>query len=198
MDARNVSYCEARQAIKDGDLLLFRAKRRLTSLIIARAGRSIYSHAGMAAWWHGRLMCLETVEGRGGRASLLSNLVEASPGRIDHYVAAADGRRFLRSEAVAAMIAITGRPYGWRSLIRTILSHAPLTRFLIRPDTDDDANGSLPVCSEAVSRAYRAGGVDPVPNLADRRTEPGDLARSPFFRYLCTLDPETESCHALE
>jgi hypothetical protein len=31
------------------------------------------------------------------------------------------------------------------------------------------------------------GGVDPVPHLADRLTEPADLARSPFFRYRFTL-----------
>jgi hypothetical protein len=35
--------------------------------------------------------------------------------------------------------------------------------------------------------ACRAGGVDPVPNLADRLTEPADLARSPFFEYRFTL-----------
>ena len=42
---------------------------------------------------------------------------------------------------------------------------------------------------EAVSRACRRGGVDPVPNLADRLTEPGDLARSAFFGYRFTLLP---------
>ena len=37
--------------------------------------------------------------------------------------------------------------------------------------------------------AMRAGGVDPVPNLADRLTEPGDLARSAFYEYRFTLLP---------
>ncbi len=32
------------------------------------------------------------------------------------------------------------------------------------------------------------GGVDPVPHLADRLTEPADLARSPFYEYAFTLD----------
>ena len=46
----------------------------------------------MAAWWNGRLMCPETVQGRGGRAVLLSNLVQEYPGRIDVYAAEANGQ----------------------------------------------------------------------------------------------------------
>ena len=33
------------------------------------------------------------------------------------------------------------------------------------------------------------GGVDPVPHLTDRLTEPADLARSPFYQFLLTLVP---------
>jgi hypothetical protein len=88
------------------------------------------------------------------------------------------------------MIEITGRRYGWWSLLWVAMVHLPVVRLLVRPDTDDSANGSLPFCSQAVARACRAGGVDPVPNLADRLTEPGDLARSVFFRYRFTLFPE--------
>jgi hypothetical protein len=33
------------------------------------------------------------------------------------------------------------------------------------------------------------GGVDPVPHLSDRLTEPADLARSPFYEYAFTLIP---------
>ena len=45
-----------------------------------------------------------------------------------------------------------------------------------------------PYCSEACSLADRlGGGVNPVELLSDRFTEPADLARSPFYRYLFTL-----------
>jgi hypothetical protein len=149
----------------------------------------------MAAWWNGRLMCLETIQGRGGRAVLLSNLVQERSGRIDVYAAGASGEPFDRQAAVEAMIEITGQRYGWWSLLRTALVHLPVARLFVRPSTDDAANGSLPVCSQAVARAMRAGGVDPVPNLADRATEPGDLARSVFFRYRFTLFPkEARQC----
>jgi len=168
-------------------LLLFRCGRGLSGRLIAKAGRSDYSHAGMAAWWNGRLMCLETIQGRGGRAVLLSNLVRKYPGRIDVYSAQANGQPFDRRAAVEAMIEITGRPYGWWSLAWVALVHLAVVRLFVRPNTDDAANGSLPFCSLAVSRAVRAGGVDPVPRLADRATEPGDLARSRFYSFLCTL-----------
>ena len=80
------------------------------------------------------------------------------------------------------MIAITGRRYGWLNLLGRRLLHLPLFRFLVharrgrRRDVDWP-----PFCSQAVSMACRAGGVDPVPNLADRLTEPADLARSAFY-----------------
>ncbi len=191
-----VPYNAVRGKVADGDLLLFRHSRGIVGELIGIAGRSEYCHAAMAAWWNGRLMCLETVQGRGGRAVLLSNLVAREPGLIDVYRANANRRRFNRDAAVGAMIDITGRRYGWWSLLKASTVHLPVFRFLVVPDTDDAANGSLPFCSQAVARACRAGGADPVPNLADRLTEPGDLARSPFFRYRFTLTLDTEESHA--
>ena len=190
MELTGVSYHLARSKIRDGDLLLSRPRRGRVGRLIAKAGRSEYSHAAMAAWWNRRLMCLETLQGRGGRAVLLSNLVRECPGQIDVY--AATGEPFDRAAAVEAMIEITGRPYGWWSLLLVALVHLPVVRLLVRPNTDDAANGSLLFCSQAVARACRAGGVDPVPRLADRATEPGDLARSALFHYRFTLFPEEE------
>lgn len=67
----------------------------------------------------------------------------------------------------------------------------PGIRRLVRAEFDDRSRDRRPPsCSQACARAYRLGGkVDPVPNLADRITEPGDLARSPFFKYQGTLVP---------
>jgi hypothetical protein len=192
METLPLDYGLAREKIRDGDLLLFRRRRGFLGKLISVAGRSEYSHAGMAAWWNGRLMCLETVQWHGGWAILLSNLVEKHPGRIDVYRANANRRRFDRLKAVDAMIEITGRRYGWLSLFAAAMVHLPFIRLLLRANTDDQSNGSLPFCSQAVARAYRAGGVDPVPNLADRATEPGDLARSVFFSYRFTLIPKEE------
>ncbi|MBN2475884.1 MAG: hypothetical protein JXB62_14830, partial [Pirellulales bacterium] len=164
----------------------------LAGTAISVVGRSPYSHAAMAAWWHGRLMCLETLQGRGGRAVMLSTLVADAPGWIDVFRIQLNRRRFNAQAAVEAMIEITGRRYGWRALVRAGLVHLPLVRFLVRPETDDAANGHLPFCSQAVARACRAGGIDLVPNLADRSTEPGDLARSAALVYRFTLGLDAE------
>lgn len=195
MDTVLVPYSAARKKIRSGDLLLFRRRHGLVGKLISVAGRSEYCHAAMAAWWNGRLMCLETVQGRGGRAVLLSTLVAENSGQIDVFRANANRRRFDRQAAVDGMLESTGRRYGWWSLLKAALVHLPVFRFLVLPDTNDAANGSLPFCSQAVSRACRCGGVDPVPNLADRLTEPGDLARSAFFGYRFTLLATVEGDH---
>jgi hypothetical protein len=180
------TYADARREIRNADLLLFRRRNRLTRLI-AVAGRSQYVHAAMAGWWKDRLMCVEMTSG-GGRAQLLSNIVAQWPGAVDLYRVNATRRRFSRERALAAMIAITGKRYGWTSLCRAALLHLPVFRFLVQPDTNDLENSTWPpFCSQAVATADRAGGIDPVPNLADRLTEPGDLARSAFCEYRFTL-----------
>jgi hypothetical protein len=71
------------------------------------------------------------------------------------------------------------------------LLHLPLVRWLMTAHLDDAApDGRPPFCSHACAMADRqGGGVDPVPHLADRFTEPADLARSPFYRYRFTLLP---------
>jgi hypothetical protein len=187
-ETMHVKYHEARREIHDADLLLFRRRSRLTRLI-AVAGRSEYVHAAMAGWWKDRLMCVEMTTG-GGRAQLLSNIVEQWPGTIDVYQANAIGRRFSRQRALRAMIGITGKRYGWLNLFRAALLHMPAFRFLVSPDTNDlEQLKGPPFCSQAVAMADREAGVDPVPNLADRLTEPGDLSRSPFYVYRFTLVP---------
>jgi hypothetical protein len=46
-----------------------------------------------------------------------------------------------------------------------------------------------PMCSEAVAISCRAGGIDPVPELPDRLTEPADLARSLLWAKCGVLVP---------
>jgi hypothetical protein len=180
-----VPYSQARWRIAGGDLLLFQHRG-----LISIAGRGEHSHAAMAAWWYGDLVCLEFRALRGGRAVLLSNLARRWSGRIDVFEANPDGRwpQFNRRAAVRFMRRLTGLDYGWWNLLSVAVLHAPVLRWLQSPETaDEHATSRPPFCSQAVAMAARAGGVDPVPNLADRLTEPADLARSPFYRYRFTL-----------
>ena len=173
--------------IRDGDLLLFR-RRSLISI----AGRGIHSHAAKAVWWGGDLFCVEVRELKGGRAVTLESQVRRRPGRIDVFHTNPNNRwpHYDRSASARFMRRLAGCDYGYASVLAAALLHLPLVRLFCRAHTDDGAiDRRPPFCSQACAMADRvAGGVDPVPHLADRLTEPADLARSPFYEYRFTLE----------
>ena len=185
---RRVRYREVRHLIRDGDLLLFRRCGP-----IAKAGRGIHAHAAKAAWWGSDLFQLEMVALGGGRAVTLSTQVRRWPGRIDVFEANPQGRwpQYDRDRATQFMRRLCGVRYGYLGVVTAALLHAPLMRWFLRPSMDDQAiDRRPPFCSHACAMADRLGGrVDPVPQLADRLTEPADLARSPFYAYQYTLMP---------
>lgn len=178
--------------IDDGDLLFFRPNRRWLSRLIARFGRSDYSHVGMASWLVDRWepFCLHMREWRGGAIQPLEEVCRHN--QIDVYrVLATDSDEDLASDAVGAMLDILHYPYGWWSLLRVALHYVPFVRLFVRAVLFDTNGNTWPFCSEAVSRAWRRAGIDLVPNLADRYTEPGDLARSSHLCFVTSL-PRTK------
>jgi hypothetical protein len=185
-----VNLADVADDIRDGDLLLFRGRGAVARLI-GVAGRSEYSHAARAVWCGNDLFCCEVRELRGGRAVTLASQVRRFPGLIDVFEVNPSNRwrEYNRRGAVRYMRRLAGCDYGYLGVLQAALRHAPLWRFLVHPDSDDQrAPGQPPFCSQASTMADRlGGGVDPVPHLADRLTEPADLARSPFYRYRFTL-----------
>jgi len=185
---RLVSYAKVRQEIHDSDLLLFRSGG-----LIAKCGRGVHSHAAKAAWWGEDLFLLEVLQLAGARAVTLSSQVQRHPGRYDVYETNPGGRwpNYDRAAAARFMRRLCGCEYGYRGLAAAALLHLPLVRCLLRAEVDDKAaDRRPPFCSQACVMADRiGGGVDPVEQLADRLTEPADLARSPFYRYRFTLAP---------
>ena len=183
-----VRYADARAHIAEADLLLFR-RRGLISI----AGRGEHSHAAKASWWGGELFCLEVTAVHGGRAVMLSSQVRRRPGRIDVFEVNPENRwpEFDRQGSARFMRRLCGSPYGYGGLVAAAMLHLPVVRWFVRADTDDDAiDRRPPFCSQACATADRiGGGVDPVHRLADRLTEPADLARSAFYRYRFTLVP---------
>jgi len=185
-----VSLTQYGTLIRDGDLLLFRG-RGLLSRLIRSAGRSEYTHAARAVWWGDLLFCCEVRELKGGRAVTLASQIRKYPGRIDVFETNPSRRwhEYDRRGAVSYLRRLAGCDYGYFGVLRAAQRHLPLWRCLIRPDMNDERMTSQPpFCSQACAMADRiGGGVDPVPHLADRVTEPADLARSPFYRYRFTL-----------
>jgi hypothetical protein len=186
----HVNLSEVAGQIKDGDLLLFRGRGAIARLI-AVAGRSDYTHAGRAVWWGNDIFCCEVRELKGGRAVTLASQVAKHPGLIDVFEVnpCARWREFDRRGAVRYIRRLAGCDYGYRGVWLAALRHLPVWRLWMRADSDDRRVADQPpFCSQACAMADRiGGGVDPVPHLADRLTEPADLARSPFYRYRFTL-----------
>ena len=183
------SFTDCVEEILDSDLLLFRRRG-----LISFAGRGIHTHAAKAAWWNGNLFVLEVREFYGGRAVLLESLVAKQPGKIDVFRANPENRwpSYRRDRAVSVMQLFAGCEYGYWNVLGTAMTHLPGIRQLMKPDLNDlTTRGELhrpPFCSQACAIADRlGGGVDPVPHLSDRYTEPADLARSVFYKYLFTL-----------
>lgn len=213
-EPRLLRYREVRGQIRDADLLLFRRGRppradgeggvpgrfslsrligSVPSLLIAVAGRGQHSHAAKAAWWDEDLFCVEIRGLSGGRAVTLSSQVQRRPGRIDVYRTNPENRwpDYDRAGASRFMKRLCGCDYGYGGLAAAAVLHLPLVRWFVEPEVDDRAvDRRPPFCSHACAMADRlGGGVDPVRHLADRLTEPADLARSPFYEYQFTLMP---------
>lgn len=184
-----VSLLTAVNDIRDADLLLFRRRGP-----ISIAGRGVHSHAAKAAWWGDELFCLEVREWHGGRAVTLASQVRKYPARIDVFRANPHDRwsGFDRTRSTLFMRRLAGCKYGYAAVARAALLHLPIVRWWAKASTEDSAiDRRPPFCSQACAMADRlGGGVDPVPHLADRLTEPADLARSPFYEYLFTLGDE--------
>ena len=187
-DKMPLRYEDARHRIGNGDLLLFRA-HSLSSKIIQAVGRSAYSHAAMAVWCRqfDILFCCEVREFCGARAVTLSSQVDRFSGQIDVFGVVNES--FNRDGAAGEMLRKTGAAYGYTAICCSALIHAPFLRFFFRPNFRDSNGGWLPeYCSAAVANAARIGGkVDPVHNLNDVWSEPGDLGRSLLWNYSFTL-----------
>lgn len=200
-------YEAARPLIKDGDVLLFESKGWVAATI-RWATRSTYSHAALAVWWGDRLMVVESREGSGCRAVPLSSVIRSSRVSVFRATEVPDEvpltdrstalglpvYRRVREAVAGYAIERLGQPYGWWSILRDALSRLPVLALFWRRrhySIDDLEDPGVRVkCSTLVALAWRQGaGLDLVPNLADRSTDPGDLARSAALRRLYTLEP---------
>lgn len=175
--------------LRNSDLLIWHATSVWGWLIERLSGPGC--HAAKVVICSGIPFAVETMEGVGGTLTPLYQQVKRYPGKIDLYRTNPGNRwEYDREGATAwSLKHVPGTPYGWWPTIRAGLTRAIGIRWFLRPDRRDAVNGTKPPnCSAACSMADRiGGGVDPVPHLSDYSTTPGDLARSMFYEYVCTL-----------
>lgn len=160
---------------------------------VARAiqwgGRSQYSHAALLSRWNGRWLVAEVREWYGGRIVTLASQVERYSGAIDYFAPNKDMLlRWSPEVATKYMRDLAGCDYGYLAVLSAAIRHLPLLRWLVKPRLEViDRLYSPPYCSQAVAMAAKFAGCDPCPELDDRLTEPGDLARSLLWGYAATL-----------
>lgn len=168
-------YGGIRGKIRDGDILLFRGKSWISRLICRVTG-SPYSHSAIVAWWSDRLMVLEAV-GKGIVVSRMSVVVNQYSGKVELWTT---DENLARTDVIRAAQRLLGKRYSLSKLARN------LVRLVLgRPrheDADPDAPPADFVCSEFVSRVWRAGGIDLVKDAPDMYTKPSDIAKSPRVR----------------
>jgi hypothetical protein len=137
-----------RAAMQSGDVLLFRG-RGLLSSIIRVFTRSTYSHAGLVFRYHDHVYCLEAV-GVGVRLSPVSLLLEHYPDGI--YFFGLGAEEPVREAALGFGFRQLCRPYDVLGLVWFALALIFGRR---RPEGSDQRW----FCSELVAAAYRMAGL---------------------------------------
>ena len=184
-------YQKARLEIQDGDLAFYRANWKLTNKWIAWAGESPYCHVGMVAWWHGHLILLDTIQGKGGQCTRMSKQVEQYSGEWDIYRIV--DPKYRPEDAIRKMIEVLDVPYGVQALVKAMimatLRKIPYIKNHYQKVMPDFITMGFPYCSMSTSFAVReGGGVDLYPEKADQFTEPGDLIKDKDkIEGFCTL-----------
>lgn len=134
---------------------------------------------------------LELREFVGGRRRTLEWHVAKFGGAIDVFSPNAGGRWGNDWDAIAAtarMRRLCDQDYGYLGVLKLALRSVPLVWRLFPVEAGKAESGQeAPFCSQAVTLAVMAGGVDPVPHLPSHRVTPGMLTRSLFFQYEFTI-----------
>jgi hypothetical protein len=173
---RILRYEEIRDQIKNGDVLMYKG-RGLISSIIQWATRSPYSHAGIAARWNERLMVLEA-KGRGVVASPFSRNVKEYRGDVEWFSCIREISEEGRLNMVIFAQEELGKHYGrlktiWLGL-RTLFERDMEKRDRLKKE-------SKLFCSEYVAQIYNSIGMDLKKQRSDRFMRPGDIAESPLL-----------------
>jgi hypothetical protein len=206
--SKTLPFHEAKRFLKEGDVLLFRG-RGLVSSLIKRASHGLYSHVGVASKvgenggtiWE----CVEFREWHGGRSINLEQYAKTNT--IDVFRAASSIKVIKPIDAVYdrpyeteisfsgkhvtnIMRKMTGLPYGWKRILWMSTYHIfGLRMFSSIESMVDDFTRDIvyPVCSTAVSYAFYRMGYDLMHHRSDNAMEPSDIARSPLLFHLFTI-----------
>ena len=165
--------------MKDGDILLFRPTS-IMGYIAAFFTWSRYSHAAIVEVIDGVPYCLEVREFLGGRKIELKKYLEESPTVIEVWRPIFVPHSSFGKQVVSRMSDYINTKYGWYHVIMAVVLRGVRCY-------GGECSKHPPFCSEVVSRSYRECGIDLRPDIPDRFTVPGDLAKSHKIQMVDTL-----------
>jgi hypothetical protein len=184
MNSINIFYDYYRSRFKDADILMFKGCGLISNLIKWKT-KSVYSHAGIVAWWNDRLMVLEAV-GKGVEARPISYALKYYKGSFDYYrpkeeVAITANQR---CEMIIFAQEQLGKEYDAWQIIKfffRLLFNLKMTK------TDARKPPGKFFCSQYVSAVYKAGGHDLTIRFSDNFTSPEEIAKSPLLEFVGTV-----------
>ncbi len=172
-------YKEFRNQIKDGDILLYKAKGIFTSgivpTIVQLVTKSPYAHAGVAVWWNDRLMVVEAI-GKGVITNPISLSLKRYKATVEWFQykekISDDDRRKIVSIAQKEL----GKPYAIFKAVWFAIKYLLDQKF---EERDKIREENRYFCSHFVAHVYTSVGLDLKKLRGDEGIAPVDIAKSP-------------------
>ena len=182
MSEKLLNYDDIRSDMKDGDVLMFKGTGWLSSLIKSKTN-SVYSHAGIVAWWGDRLMVLEAV-GKGLEARPISYNLKKYEGGFDYYRPKKEITQTNRKKMLTYAQLQLGKKYATMRMV-VFFFKVMLGLKFSQKEKDDSAGVSWEYfCSHYVAAIYNSIGIDLQINMSDKYTSPGLVAKSDIFEMV--------------
>lgn len=185
MSDKLLNYDEIRSDMKDGDVLMFKGTGWLSTLIKSKTN-SVYSHAGIVAWWGDRLMVLEAV-GKGLEARPISYNLKKYEGGFDYYKSKKDIPAETRQKMLTYAQLQLGKKYATMRMVKFFFK--VMLGFKFSQEEKDDTAGVSGeyFCSHYVAAIYNSVGIDLQVNMSDKYTTPEQVAKSDYFEMVGVL-----------
>ena len=171
--------------MKTGDVLMFKGTGFLSWLIKTKT-KSVYSHAGVIAWWGNRLMVLEAI-GSGIVARPISYVLTKYEGGFDYF----RPKKVMSDDEKKTMLDYAQRQLGKKYASIRLLKYffIVMLNLKMKPSELNDAPGisGKYFCSHYVAAIYNAVGVDLQVGMSDKYTTPDQIANSEELSFIGTL-----------
>jgi len=188
-------YLKVRNHIKTGDVFLYQGRTFLKPIVGQISGatgwftESPYTHAGIAVWWHDRLMVIESI-GRGVIVDPCSMSFARHKSDVEWFTY----RGQISDATREALIGHAAEELGKRfAFWKAFLALVKMKLGLPLKGLDKFEEESRFYCSHFVAHVYNSVDLDLKKDSPDEYMTPKDLARSPKLRNRGSIYKSPES-----